>query len=290
MALYRALETKRPVDRRLFTDPYAIWFLDPAYRLVSRLAGFGPVERILYRIIQRRIPGAMASGLARTKYIDHLLERAVSGGAQQVMILGAGFDTRALRLPFLSSVEVIEIDHPDTTGKKRAVLEKATRVLPEAGGTVRYLSIDFDKQSLEGLFGRERIDLNQPTVFIWEGVTNYLQRAAVDAMFSLIGCAAPGSSIIFTYIHRRVLDEPAAFFGAERLLRDLEVIEERWTCGFDPAKMSGYLASFGMELMEDADAAEYRQRYIPERKVLLKGYEFYRVAMARVRDETTLSD
>jgi len=76
------------------------------------------------------------------------------------------------------------------------------------------------------------------------------------------------------------LEEPAAFFGAERLLRDLERIEERWTFGFDPGALAAYLREFGWELMEDMGAGDYRKKYLGERKGILKGYEFYRVAMA----------
>jgi hypothetical protein len=77
-----------------------------------------------------------------------------------------------------------------------------------------------------------------------------------------------------------VLEDPAAFFGAERLLNDLAAIEERWTFGFRPEELPAYLAGFGMQLLKDSGAADYRQQYLPERKKILKGYEFYRVAMA----------
>ena len=226
MALYRAMETRRPAGRRLFTDPYAIHFLDPGLRLACRAAAFGPGERLLYRYMQGRIPGALASGLSRTRLIDDLLESGVRQGIRQVIILGAGFDTRSLRLGSLRSVNVIEIDHPDTQRKKLSILG---RELPSLPSNTRYLSIDFDRQSLAELFDEQWIDYSLPTFFIWEGVTNYLQPEAIDATFALAAKFPEGSMIGFTYIDRRVLEEPAAFFGAERLLRDLERLEEKWT-------------------------------------------------------------
>jgi len=63
------------------------------------------------------------------------------------------------------------------------------------------------------------------------------------------------------------------------LLKDLEVIEERWTFGFLPVELSGYLSKFGLSLMEDLGATEYQQKYLPTRTE--KGYEFYRLAMAK---------
>jgi len=279
MALYRAMETRRPRGKRLFTDPYAIHFLDPGYRLLCRLVPFSPAERLFYHLIQRRIPGALASGLARTRLIDDLLGEAVRGGVQQVIILGAGFDSRNLRLPFLQDIAVIEIDHPDTARRKLQILRRHMQALPK---NTRYLSIDFNQQSLASLFSEQGVDLSLRTVLIWEGVTNYLFKEAIDAVFVLAGQMAAGSSVIFTYVDKKVLEEPAAFFGAQRLLQDLNAIEERWTFGFRPEELAGYLAAFGLRLVKDSGAADYRQQYIPERRKILRGYEFYRVAMARV--------
>lgn len=280
MALYRAMETRRPRSRRLFTDPYAIHFLDRDYRLACWLSSFPPAERLLYYLIQRRIPGALASGLARTRLIDDMLEQAVKEGVQQVIILGAGFDSRNLRLTSLRQLKVIEIDHPDTARRKLQILKAHTPSLPL---NTCYLSIDFNQQSLEELFRQQNVDLSIRTTLIWEGVTNYLQREAIDAVFDLTARMAKGSSVIFTYIDKKVLEEPTAFLGAQRLIRDLDKIEERWTFGFRPEELPSYLANFGMLLKEDKGAAEYRQQYLSDRKSILKGYEFYRVARAVIR-------
>lgn len=279
MALYRAMETRRSSDKRLFTDPYAIYFLDPGYRLLCRLVPFPPAEHLFYHLIQRRIPGALASGLARTRLIDDLLETTIPQEIRQVIILGAGFDTRNLRLTNLRNLPIIEIDHPDTARHKLQTLSRHIKTLPQ---NTRYLSIDFNKQSLEDLFRLHSIDLSIPTVLIWEGVTNYLQKEAIDAVFTLAGKFAKGSFIIFTYIDKKVLENPALYYGAVRLIKDLDDIGERWTFGFRPEELPGCLSGFGLRLIKDVGAADYRQQYIPERKKILKGYEFYRVAMARV--------
>jgi len=277
MALYRALETRRPRSRRLFTDPYAIYFLDRGYRLACRVSSFPPAESLFYRIMQRRIPGALASGIARTRYIDELLEQTIRQGVRQVIILGAGFDTRALRLDCLQTVPVIEIDHPDTARRKLQTLKE---ISPSSSRNIRYLQLDFNQQDLDSLLLKEAIDTTIPTVLIWEGVTNYLQQGAIDKTFAFAGKFPKGSSIIFTYIDKKVLADPSSFFGAERLLKDLDRIEERWTFGFTPEDLPSYLQSFRFRLLEDTGAAGYREKYLPERKSILKGYEFYRVALA----------
>ena len=282
MALYRAMETHRkPESGRLFTDPYAFCFLEGRLRLAARIAGIGAGQRWLYRYMQRRIPGALASGVARTRYIDDLLEQRLASGVKQVILPGAGFDTRALRLSAMEKVHVLEVDHPATSARKQVLLKKVAAMPP---ANVRYLKADFNRQSLAELFRQEGIIISRPTVVIWEGVTNYLERESVDEVMRLAGSFPKGSAIIFTYIHQRVLDEPGAWHGAERLIADLERIGEKWTCGFLPEELPGYLQRFGLRLMEDKGAAEYREKYMPDRTILLKGYEFYRVAVAEVGD------
>src|SRR5688500_10362248 len=98
MALYRAMETLRSRRKRLFSDPYAITFLSMGLKIITRLSAVPFLNRWIYGKVRERIPGAFSSGIARTKYIDDLLLQAVHNGVQQVLILGAGFDTRALRL------------------------------------------------------------------------------------------------------------------------------------------------------------------------------------------------
>ncbi|HEY4149155.1 MAG TPA: hypothetical protein VGM41_09505 [Chitinophagaceae bacterium] len=76
------------------------------------------------------------------------------------------------------------------------------------------------------------------------------------------------------------MENPAAFFGAEKLLVNLAEIEERWTFGFYPHELPAYLQRYGFLLQEDTGAAAYREKYLPGRENLFNGYEFYRVAMA----------
>src|SRR5437773_12417079 len=118
MALFRALETTLPENKRLFIDPYAVSFLEGKLKIATRLSPLSFVRRYVQNTIHKKIPGAMSSGIARTRYIDDLLHQTIQQGVKQVLILGAGFDTRGLRLNFLSSIPVIEIDHPNTARKK----------------------------------------------------------------------------------------------------------------------------------------------------------------------------
>jgi len=277
MALFRAIETVRPSHKRLFADPYATIFLDGGLKRAIKLSTLPFIGRLIPKIIQSKGPGALSSGIARTKYIDDLLEQTIRNGVRQVIILGAGFDTRALRLDLLHSVPVIEIDHPDTAKFKIDKLKEALGQLPQ---NVSYLQTDFNKQSLEDLASEHHLNLNIPTTIIWEGVTNYLTQQAVDKTFEFVKKFTIGSHIIFTYINKLVLDNPRSFVGTEKVLKNLSKNEECWTLGLKPEELSGYLTRFHLVLLEDLGAAEYRDKYMPDRKEISKGYEFYRVAFA----------
>ena len=280
MALFRAIETVRHSHKRLFDDPYAIYFLDNGLKRAVKIAALPFLGGLIQKFIHRKAPGALSSGIARTILIDELLQQTIRYGVKQVIILGAGFDTRALRLDFLNSIPVIEIDHPDTANLK---LKKLKEILGKLPSNICYYQIDFNKQSLADLASRNNFNLSIPTTIIWEGVTNYLTQQAVDETFEFVEKLAKGSFIIFTYVNKHVLENPRSFDGAVELFRNLSKIDERWTFGFNPEELSDYLAKFCLTMIKDIGASEYRNKYMPERKELLKGYEFYRVAFATRR-------
>ena len=185
----------------------------------------------------------------------------------------------SLRLNFLKDISVVEIDHPDTAKFKMEILNNSIGYLPQ---NVKYYQIDFNKESLTDLATRNNLNPDIPTTFIWEGVTNYLQQDAIDNTLEFIRKFTNKSYIIFTYINKRILDDPGSFPYTDKYHSILENNEEKWTFGFDPEKLPDYLNKFDLTLIEDIGAVEYRKQYMSERMNLLKGYEFYRVAIAEV--------
>jgi O-methyltransferase involved in polyketide biosynthesis len=117
-------------------------------------------------------------------------------------------------------------------------------------------------------------------LFIWEGVTNYLDTQSVEAVFNFFARdASSGSRIIFTYVHAGVLKSRFATPGVSRLTAALRAYGEPWTFGFMPEEVPAYLAKKGIRLLIDLGAAEYRGKYMPPVNKLI-GYEFYRAALA----------
>jgi methyltransferase (TIGR00027 family) len=279
MALFRALESARPPERRLFVDPLAPAFLRPRLRLVARLARLPGAADLACRFIDRRWPGARTSAVARTCFIDERVRAALARGAEQLVLLGAGFDARPYRLPACEGIAAFEVDHPATQARKREVVEA---VLHRAA-RVRFVPVDFDREDVGEALARAGHDLRRRTLFVWEGVTNYLTADAVDETLRFCARASPGSELVFTYVHRAVLDDPASFPGTARLFATLAASGERWTFGLDPDALADFLRERGLRLDEDLGAAEYRALcFGSARAAAMTGYEFYRIASAHV--------
>lgn len=282
MALFRALESKRPPSSRLFSDPFAADFLRPKLKWAVSLAALPGGNKLIETIADRRIPGARTSAIARTRLIDDLLSEAVASEPCQVVILGSGFDCRAYRLPALNGLNIYEADHPLTLQRKCRRLEEKFGRLPD---NVNYLSIDFNRDCLRSVLQQGGVNKATRTVFLWEGVTNYLTVAAVNSVLQYISEFPSGSRVIFTYVHSAVLDGSVEFYGAQRLLDDVANLEEPWTFGIDPSELDRYLLECGLHLLVDLGASEYRDRYFHGIKGGMQGYEFYHVAMAEVTDK-----
>lgn len=278
MALFRALETARDPTTRLFNDPWAAGFLSRKFRLVTRLARWPFGASLLAHVIDRRWPGARSSGVARTRYIDDTIIRALGTGIDQIVLLGAGFDCRPYRLHGMGKAQVFEVDHPNTSRAKQARLQAVLGRLP---ASVRFVALDFNRQSLDQGLREAGLDLARPVFFLWEGVTQYLDAAAVDATFRYVSAAAPGSQILFTYVDRRVLEPESGYAGIEAISSALANAAEPWIFGFDPAGLPHYLEARRLDLVSDLGAAAYRALYL-ERADRLRGYEFYRVALADI--------
>jgi methyltransferase (TIGR00027 family) len=279
MALFRALESSLPAKRRLFDDPFARHFLSPSLALVARLSSLPGLRDLLPRMIDHRWPGARSSAVARTRFTDDAVGASLEEHIEQFVVLGAGFDSRPYRLPGLQKITVFEVDLPDMLRRKRGALERALAVLPEH---VRFVPTDFNQRELEQAMAVAGYRESARTFFLWEGVTNYLTEAAVDATLRWCSRAAPGSQLLFTYVHRAVLEDPQSFVGTEKLFATLKAAGEEWTFGIEPSVLPEFLAQRGLSLEQDIGAAEYRYLYWKEAAWTMRGYEFYRIAVARI--------
>jgi len=209
--------------------------------------------------------------------------RAAAGqpDLRQIVLLGAGFDCRAHRLLLRPAPVFLEVDRREVLNVKRALLHD------RAGDRVRYVPCDFETGALAACLCHAGFQSDQRSFFLWEGVTNYLTPAAVDEVLAFVSSTAPGSVLLFTYVDRRVLDDPTAFIGSRTLRWILRSSQESWTFGIEPLKVGGFLRGRGLRLLCDTSSVDYRARYLGANGAHLRGYEFYRAAVAVVKGSSS---
>lgn len=262
-ALFRALERRLP--RPLFDDPWARRFLRGRYRLAALLPA-----ALLAAAIDRRWPGPRGAVVVRTRYIDDALASALSQGLDQLVVLGAGFDSRPYRLPGIEKVRVFEVDHPSTQALKLAGLGRRH---PH----VAYVPLDLKTDHLEDALGGAGFTRRLRTLFLWEGVTNYLDETSVDTTLRLV--ARAGSALVFTYVDRAVLDGSGRFEGARQSIDYVRRLDEPFTFGFDPPMLTAYLRERGLEPVEDRSLDSVAETYYGPHRPKVSAY--YHVVRAR---------
>jgi methyltransferase (TIGR00027 family) len=281
MAVQRGLESARPVQTRLFRDPLAGRFVSPAWRvalLTARLVLARRAIEAVYDLIGG--PGPRASAIARTKLIDDLIVEA-SPSIDQLVILGAGYDTRAHRLACLSAVAVCEVDHPSTQAAKRSVLARAK---PSTATMPTYVAIDFERDDLSAALTASRPQAARRRLFLWEGVTQYLSPQAVDKTLSAIHRAGhQGDTLVFTYVDDAVISgEHDRFPEAARWLHGSAKRGEPWIFGLAPADLHDYLRRRGFRLVSDLSTQEAGEHYFTPLQRRDQGSDLYHIATATI--------
>ena len=132
--------------------------------------------------------------LARTAFFDRMFQDALSNNVPQIVLLGAGYDTRAYRFAeFNYATNILELDIATTQQRKRKCLKKAQIDIPKH---VTLVPIDFNNESVQHVLENAGYDSRQQTLFIWEGTSYYLEPASVDATLKFVKQASHHDSVI----------------------------------------------------------------------------------------------
>lgn len=257
-ALARALELRRPPPQRIVSDEYAPVFLTPPYQALLRtLAAGGPVVRLGER---HELAGMSAYALCRHRFIDDHLAADLHGGAEQVVVLGAGYDSRAYRFAdLLAGRPVHEVDLPPLSRRKAEVVAAH----PELFGhtTIRRVEIDFRAESLAERLLDAGFAVGARTFVVWEGVSMYLTRDAItETLGTLRDICGAGSVVAMDLLDHvrglRPIDHVRrAAVGSTRF------IGEPVTFTVPPAQAATLLAGCGFTVTDLAGAAEMSRRY-----------------------------
>jgi methyltransferase (TIGR00027 family) len=273
VAAARQMGQLLPEDVRLVDDPYGAAFASPAAaRLLERGRGRlrplaampGMRTWILYMQVRTRvIDDALVAwlGSVRRPAAASFAELGLDPQSPpQLVVLGAGYDCRALRMPELAGARVIEVDHPATQAHKRAVLERLGAPSPAT-----YVTWDFEARPMEDLpdvLAEAGLDLTAPVFTIWEGVTMYLSEPAIDASLRAIRqWSAPGSQLAFTYFARTNITQPS--LSTRALKAVVATFGEPWRFGWAPDELPAYLAERGFEIVRDVALAGAARELLP---------------------------
>lgn len=243
----RAVADGRTATGR-FADPVAVRLLRPAERAVVDAVRAGtPPQGWQARTGYESVRACAEVAVPRTVAIDEALRERADG---QLVVLGAGLDTRAWRLAALAGTDVWEVDHPASQQDKRRRLADA-EVRPVAR-SVRFTPVDFAVDDLGAALAAAGHDAAAPTTWLWEGVVPYLTRDQVRAtLAALTARSAPGSALVLNY------QAPSAAATAgrllTRLLRNSITAGEPWRSLWKPERMTALLAEHGLRTRSDQD-------------------------------------
>jgi methyltransferase (TIGR00027 family) len=241
-ALHQSLE-----GGAIFSDPFAEVILDEKARARRDEIAAKPSLRPMRLFIA-----------ARSRFSEDTLSACVARGVRQVVVLGAGLDTFALRNPHASQgVRVFEVDYPATQSWKRECFQQAGLAVP---ASLTFAPVDFERQSLAEGLAAAGFQADRPAFFQWLGVVPYLSRDAIGVTLDFIA-GVPGSAVVFDYA------EPFANYPATRrenvmaLAAGAAARGEPWLSLFDPAEVSDMLRGKGFGLVEDLGLAELAERF-----------------------------
>ena len=233
---------------KVFSDPLAHTILgDGADAIIAGLSADPAQQRT--RIFMA----------ARSRFAEDCLGAAVSRGVRQAVILGAGFDTFALRNPYSDlGLRVFEVDHAATQAWKRRRLSEVGLAIP---ASLTFAAIDFETDDLGRGLRDAGFDPDRPAFFIWLGVVPYLGREAIAATLRYIS-SVPKSEVVFDY------SEPPENYPPEWRATIVELgaltaaIGEPWLSHFDPDEIAQELRGYGFGDLEDVGMSEMAVRYL----------------------------
>lgn len=229
-----------------------------------------------------RASPAYANVIVRTRHTEDALHRAVARGLRQYLLLGAGFDSYALRRPpEARAVTVIEVDHPATQSFKLQCMAAAGATVAEG---VHHVAADLATQDLPGVLAGSPLRRSEPVFVSWLGVSMYLTREANLATLRAIATTtAPGSELVFSYFDQVVFEQPDAVTDAVKTLRkQVAAAGEPFVSGFHPASLAAELRALGLQLLSDRSDADLVRQHDPGNLDGLIGTERSRVAHVRV--------
>ena len=263
VAKQRFIETIAGPDKRVINDPYADNFMMGAG--LMKLMG----HKLNVWLAKKLAPGFHEHIISRTRFIDDLIEKSTTEGAEQYVILGAGYDSRAHRLELPSSLKIFEVDQPEVQDRKRSKLPKE---LPNLEN-VTYVTVDFAHQSLTERLLNSGFDRTKSTVFTLEGVTQYISKEAFNSSMKEMSrlCQKTSSIFALSFVNELLNKNPEDCFGRgylnpekkANLIKKLsaKAAGEPWISFYSTEEIEGLLSENGYSIKENVTLEDLNSLY-----------------------------
>jgi methyltransferase (TIGR00027 family) len=270
-AAMRAIESEKPDNERICYDPFARNLTDKIfYFMIKLFAPFG----------ERRTHGGLTFIVCRCRYFDDYIHECLQSGTSQLVILGAGLDSRAYRDDILKEVDrIYEVDHPATQANK---IERVKKIFGKISSKITYVPVDINDETLNKLL-THGFDRSIKSLFIWEGVTYYLNAEAVYATLAWVQAnAAPGSSIIFDiqYLSIPTRTQPQRNYLYSVISR---ISGEKRAFEFEKGQISNFLTQRGFTHVVEVNAEQLKRLYCTGPNQSRTVAENYAIVHAEVR-------
>jgi methyltransferase (TIGR00027 family) len=257
-AIHRFLASKE--ERPYFQGPdhLAMLFLPPKAKF---FLSFGFMRRYVRKKLRKGVPGTYEYMTARTKHFDTLFQDALKEDIPQIVVLGAGYDTRAIRFQeAIQHTKIFELDAPTTQQEKKTRLQQANMALPQQ---LTFVPINFSNERLETVLLTAGYDPSQRSLFLWEGVTYYLPEEAVKEPLALIkNHSGRGSTVAFDYFYKSVIEGTCEYYGAKEIHESVSKFGEPFQFGIQEGEIESFLAEHGFELLSHHTPDEFEKTYL----------------------------
>ena len=219
---------------------------------------------VRYKLINFKWPffpkGIYEYVIARTKYIDNIFKESIENGIEQILLFGAGLDTRAVRFAEKNiKTKIFELDTLYTQTAKINQFKKRGISIPE--NTI-LISIDFNVDSLSEKLESNGFKRNKTTLFIMEGIIQYLNKEAVDELFKLLyELAEPESKVVFDYIYASVLRKENIYYGEKDIYKKVNSVQEPWLFGIEKGGMEAFVKNYNFSLIQNLDSEDLEKMF-----------------------------
>jgi methyltransferase (TIGR00027 family) len=268
-ALRRALAHQVYGDDKFGPDYHAEIFLPPHFRFFLK---FQKIRDNTREKLNEALPGLTEYMIARTVYFDQVYKDALKEKLPQIVLLGAGYDTRAFRFQYLSQdTKVFELDIFPTQERKSNCLNKKRIEFPQ---NYFLLPIDFNQDSLLDVLQRGGWNGAKRTLFIWEGVSYYLERDSVSNTLAFFrNQTAPDSIMAFDYTISLTEDNMDDYYGARGFKQTMAEhhANEALLFSLSEDEMETFLKAQGFTIKEHLNNQEIEKRFLTDENGTLIG-------------------